>query len=464
MQRFTRFPNAGSSQSNLRLLHTGENKGDAAHCFRIWGRPLERSVCSRLKRAADWEIHDSLPYGLPFFTQRRMASTSEFTTSPLQTPEVQAELQVVIGVEAYDQLPEDWAALFQARCDADNVVDARRVGMERGARHQPEIRAALRLLVDSVTFESGSAAAVAPVEWDEIQEQEMRGLSSGAGVDIASVRFAAAFTGNHLTSALAARIRAAGQQAYVIDDANSLADAETRLTEIWRNGPTPHLFILTPFDRDAVTDLDARRWNVRRTKALQIPFRVCQLWMQNVIDADLMEDSTVIACSRLGGDLGFSGRGVQSPESLAGLIKAMLIECWMREFRTTPMKVVDIAPETSIDLAVAGILNELAVPSYDMEVCVSGTQRSSVQAFPAPLSNQVNGKRRGRQNYTRRHVGRFRRRSRNHCSDSDGARRTARPEAASAGHRACSERFGCTALSGEEPFAVSASDHGHGYE
>jgi hypothetical protein len=54
-----------------------KNKGDAAHCFRIWGRPLERSVCSRLKRAADWEIHDSLPYGLRFFTQRRMASTSD---------------------------------------------------------------------------------------------------------------------------------------------------------------------------------------------------------------------------------------------------------------------------------------------------------------------------------------------------------------------------------------------------
>jgi hypothetical protein len=54
-----------------------ENKGDAAHCFRILGRPLEWSVCSRLKRAADWEIHDSLPYGLPCFTQRRMASTSD---------------------------------------------------------------------------------------------------------------------------------------------------------------------------------------------------------------------------------------------------------------------------------------------------------------------------------------------------------------------------------------------------
>ena len=54
-----------------------KHKGDAAHCFRIWGRPLERSVCSRLKRAADWEIHDSLPYGLPCFTQRRMASTSD---------------------------------------------------------------------------------------------------------------------------------------------------------------------------------------------------------------------------------------------------------------------------------------------------------------------------------------------------------------------------------------------------
>ena len=59
------------------IQSTGNNKGDAAHCFQILGRPLERSVCSRLKRAADWEIHDSLPYGLSFFTQRRMASTSD---------------------------------------------------------------------------------------------------------------------------------------------------------------------------------------------------------------------------------------------------------------------------------------------------------------------------------------------------------------------------------------------------
>jgi prepilin-type N-terminal cleavage/methylation domain-containing protein len=64
-------------QIGLAFHNHHENKGDAAHCFRILGRPLERSVCSRLNRAADWEIHDSLPYGLPFFTQRRMASTSD---------------------------------------------------------------------------------------------------------------------------------------------------------------------------------------------------------------------------------------------------------------------------------------------------------------------------------------------------------------------------------------------------
>lgn len=376
--------------------------------------------------------------------------SEELVSTQLQSQDVEPEQQTVIGVESHDQLPEDWAELFQARSDADNLQVAWQVGAERGARHRPEIRAALRLLVDSVTYETPTTTAIAPAAWDEIQEHEMRGLSSGAGVDIESVRFAAAFTGNpptspnpppatsvvpakkpsgthrfalrmtdaprregmptvpvlqgpalllgnnKLTSALATRIRAAGQPVHVID-ANSVAEAEMQLANIWLSGPTPHLFILTPFDQDAVTDLDARRWNQRRAKALQIPFRVCQLWMQNVIDADLMEDSTVVACSRLGGDLGFSGQGVQSPESLAGLVKAMLIECWMREFRTTPMKVVDVAPETSVDLAVDGILNELAVPSYDMEVSVSGTQRSSVQAFPAPLSNKVNGKRRGRQ-------------------------------------------------------------------
>ncbi|MCA9048508.1 MAG: KR domain-containing protein, partial [Planctomycetaceae bacterium] len=197
---------------------------------------------------------------------------------------------------------------------------------------------------------------------------------------------AAVIVGNSdLAEHLADRIRSLGQQAFLLSDVVCLEDAEAQLRTIWRTSTTPHLFLLTPHDHDALKELDADHWRRRRVRALQVPFRVCQLWMQHAIDNELMEDASVVAVSRLGGGFGFSGRGVVSPEYPGGLIKAMLIESWMREFRTTPMKVIDLAGDVPASAAVRGILNELAVPSYDMEVVVNGATRRSVQAIPAPL-------------------------------------------------------------------------------
>ncbi|MEZ6127369.1 MAG: beta-ketoacyl synthase N-terminal-like domain-containing protein [Planctomycetaceae bacterium] len=381
---------------------------------------------------------------------RLQAETQTEVTEPIdETPVVDRQSDsAIFGVEPCDQLPADWAALFQTSGHAEKPDDAWQSGFERGRQHRAEIRAALRLLVDQDACGTmTSASMVAEPRWNEMAEAEMKGLSSGAGVRLESVRFAAAVRENSngrtvesleavsgdkgtqrfalrmlpaprrsgmptvpvlygpalllgksdLAMALADRIRSLGQPAFVLSDLQTIEEAESELAEIWTAGPTPHLFLLTSCDDDAVITLDANAWQRRRTRALQIPFRFCQLWMQNVIDAQLMEDASVVAVSKLGGDLGFSGQRVQSPESLAGLVKAMLIESWMREFRTTPMKVVDVAPETPVDLAIDGILHELAVPSYDMEVSVCGSERLSVQAIPAPLPQvSQNGSRHGR--------------------------------------------------------------------
>ncbi|MBL8809284.1 MAG: SDR family NAD(P)-dependent oxidoreductase, partial [Planctomycetaceae bacterium] len=172
---------------------------------------------------------------------------------------------------------------------------------------------------------------------------------------------------------------------------------EASLDVLWKKQETPHLFLTMAFDDNAAQALKSAEWNGRRSAALEVPFRVCQLWMQRMIAANMMDEASVIAVTRLGGDFGFSGQRVQSFEAIGGLIKAMLIESWMRGFRTTPMKVVDASAKLTSGQIVAGVLRELAVPSYDMEIALetptfgpttSGSSvpvRKTVQAVPSPM-------------------------------------------------------------------------------
>ncbi|MFN9972004.1 MAG: hypothetical protein ACK58T_19155, partial [Phycisphaerae bacterium] len=79
---------------------------------------------------------------------------------------------------------------------------------------------------------------------------------------------------------------------------------ERYLLDLWDQAETPHLFLATPFDSESMNRLSAQEWSRRRTRTLDVPFRVCQLWMQRMIERGLMEDATVVALTRLGGDFG----------------------------------------------------------------------------------------------------------------------------------------------------------------
>jgi NAD(P)-dependent dehydrogenase (short-subunit alcohol dehydrogenase family) len=198
---------------------------------------------------------------------------------------------------------------------------------------------------------------------------------------------------NSTAEALAERIRSMGHRAVVVDTAEPVHNIEAELSALWNHTATPHLFLAMSFDdRSAGTvRLSVRSWANRRPAALEVPFRVCQLWMQKTIELGQMEDASVVAVTRLGGDFGFSGQQVESIEAIGGLVKAMLIESWMRGYRTTPMKVVDVEPGMPSDEIADGVMQELAVPSYDMEIAlrsargIQGPERYSVQAVPAPL-------------------------------------------------------------------------------
>jgi acyl transferase domain-containing protein/acyl carrier protein len=193
---------------------------------------------------------------------------------------------------------------------------------------------------------------------------------------------------NSLSEALADRIRQLGQQAIVLSADVQIAVLEKTLADLWQHTATPHLFLTMASDSDSVKTLTEFEWKRRRPAALEVPFRICQLWMQQTIDTEQMEKASVIAATKLGGDFGFSGQHVDSVEAIGGLVKAMLIESWMRGFRTTPMKVIDLATNMAPAVAAGGILQELAVPSYDMEIAFRGdrsAERLCVQAVPAPL-------------------------------------------------------------------------------
>ncbi len=191
---------------------------------------------------------------------------------------------------------------------------------------------------------------------------------------------------NPMAQAIQQRFSELGFPCTIVPETSSLTELDSELDRIWADSITPHLFITTSHDDDAAQKLDASNWQSRRFTALEVPYRVCQRWMQQTIDAGKMDGGSVVLLTRLGGDFGFSGETAVSPEGgLAGLVKAMLIECWMRGYRATPMKVVDVSPDTTPAQAVTGMLKELAVPSYDMEVAYHGSERFTVQPIHRPL-------------------------------------------------------------------------------
>ncbi|MCA9077838.1 MAG: SDR family NAD(P)-dependent oxidoreductase [Planctomycetaceae bacterium] len=191
---------------------------------------------------------------------------------------------------------------------------------------------------------------------------------------------------NPVAHAIANRMAGYGQSAYCVSVERSIEEIESELDRIWSAGPTPHLFVTTAHDTYTLTSIDLHRWNSRRSAALSVPFRICQRWMQETIDAKSMDDATAFALVNLGGDFGFSGGQVQSVESIGGLLKAMLIEGWTAGYRHTPMKVIDVSPETSPDEAAEAVFREMAVNTYDMEIATDRGARRCVQAVPATLN------------------------------------------------------------------------------
>ncbi len=192
---------------------------------------------------------------------------------------------------------------------------------------------------------------------------------------------------NAIADAIEKRLASSGIVSHRIDSSLRSEQLETVLGELWTKGETPHLFLTTPHDLGATGNLSTTSWSRRRQTAILIPFRICQLWLQRMIDQSWMERASLVSVLNMGGDFGFSASQIHACESgaMAGLTKAMLIEAWMRGFQETPMKVIDVVSKTSVESIVDGIFRELAVPSHDEEVTVSGADRWAVRPDYQPL-------------------------------------------------------------------------------
>lgn len=203
---------------------------------------------------------------------------------------------------------------------------------------------------------------------------------------------------NAIAETLSERLRQAGVR---VDELRrpDLSSLDQTLDALWGDDVSQHLFITTPHDREAawaVDDWDA--FSARRNQALKVPYRICQRWMQRVIDDKLMDRSSLVTVLRGGGSFGLDNTSERSNESgaMAGLTKAMLIEAWMRGYRDTPMLIID-APaghaagrvaDQDADQVVDGVWRELTVPSYDEEVSVWGASRVALEPIHEPLSTR----------------------------------------------------------------------------
>ena len=203
---------------------------------------------------------------------------------------------------------------------------------------------------------------------------------------------------NPLADEMIQRLSQSGIAATKIGSDIGIEEIDQTLDAIWATGVTPHLFMATAHD-DAGTwrTADAEAWQARRPAALTVPYRVCQRWMQRVIDDGVMHQASLVSLVRGGGNFGFRFGdnpaddviATRSAESggMAGLTKAMLIEAWMRGYRDTPMLVIDSPANASMSEIVEGAFRELTVPSYDEEVVVQGAGRKRVRGRYQPLEN-----------------------------------------------------------------------------
>ncbi len=173
-----------------------------------------------------------------------------------------------------------------------------------------------------------------------------------------TLRGAALVVGHSATAtALCQRLRTLGGEVHQVPAGLTTAEVPGWLDSLWQACPTPHLFLITAGD-DAVFTLDAPD---PKRSVLQ-PFAVCQRWFELASDSQLLPQSTLVAATALGGDFGISGQGAAvEGGAVAGLLKAVGMECAHTGIAGPVVKVVDCASEEDPHFMAQMLCQELAL-------------------------------------------------------------------------------------------------------
>ncbi len=185
---------------------------------------------------------------------------------------------------------------------------------------------------------------------------------------------------------LARRLQSFGVTVFLLRELGTREQAVARLEEIWKTTPSPHLFVLSSRDKEAVTTFDEAQWKGRRESGITSLYWLCQRWLALVEHSNLLEDASLIGVTALGGDFG-TVNPIESAESgaVTGLFKSIIIECWMNGFRAVPIKLLDLPTAASHSSVADAICSELTEPSYDVEIGWDGDRRSVLRSVPEPL-------------------------------------------------------------------------------
>jgi acyl transferase domain-containing protein/acyl carrier protein/NAD(P)-dependent dehydrogenase (short-subunit alcohol dehydrogenase family) len=197
---------------------------------------------------------------------------------------------------------------------------------------------------------------------------------------------ACVFGNNPVATELCKQLIDEGVETFTLDSTLSATEAVEKLEAFWnRHGTVPYLFLTNPHDDLAIGSLREYKRLDQRHDTIQTAFWVCQRWLTNHLKSGSIQNASLVALAKLGGDFGFQQVGL-APESgaLSGLLKAILIESWVNGHRQLPIKVIDAGETSTPSSIVESAFMELANPSFDTEVAWANGVRHVVRAIPTP--------------------------------------------------------------------------------
>ena len=198
---------------------------------------------------------------------------------------------------------------------------------------------------------------------------------------------------NSDANALRDRLSEFGITVHQLPTPDDLDEAIQSLEQLWERQATPHLFLMSARDHESDEPQDASLWDGTYQTHVLDSYLLCQRWLQLVQQSGMLNQSTIVAATNLGGDFGFSG-DVRYPESgaLVGLLKAMLLEFGVVGGHESFLAKAIDSPSDEPPAALAEVIcRELASGTRDYEVACAGGLRHLQIAIPveADLNSPV---------------------------------------------------------------------------